>query len=132
MCALLARMPHRILVVDDDIDLLMLLERSLTNKGYAVETAASLHEAEEILPSFLPQLVLLDININGEDGRQLCWKLKHCYNKEIKVMIISGYDQSKTRSSLFGADDLIPKPFYSNFLFEKIEQMLESKAAMNR
>jgi DNA-binding response OmpR family regulator len=132
MCAFFAKMPLRILVVDDDIDLLMLLERSLTNKGYAVETAVSLAEAEEILPSFLPNLVLLDININGEDGRQLCWKLKHYYDKEIKVMIISGYDISKTRSSLFGADDLIPKPFYNDYLFERIQQVLGESEAVNK
>ena len=66
----------KILIIDDDLDLLMLLERRLLKEGYEVETAASLNEAEEILGYFPPQLVLLDININGDDGRQLCWKLK--------------------------------------------------------
>ena len=66
----------RILIIDDDIDLLMLLERRLVKEGYKIEAAASLPEAEDVLPAFKPNLVLLDINVNGEDGRQLCWKLK--------------------------------------------------------
>ena len=71
-----AGLVKRILVVDDDIDLLMLLERCLSKEGYEVETAASLAEADEIICSFSPHLVLLDINVHGEDGRQLCFKLK--------------------------------------------------------
>jgi len=128
MCAQMKWMPKRILIVDDDIDLLMLLERSFQNQAYIVETAASLAEAEEIIPDFLPQLVLLDININGEDGRKLCWKLKQQYGKAVKVMIVSGYDHNKSRSSLFGADDLVPKPFFTDYLFKKVEELLENES----
>ncbi|MGZ3861009.1 MAG: response regulator [Flavisolibacter sp.] len=127
MCALLGRLPQRILIIDDDIDLLMLLERRLDNEGYAIETAASLEEAEEILPQFSPHLVLLDININGEDGRKLCWRLKK--EKQIppaKVIIISGFDYSKARAAIFGADDLLPKPINTDFLLHKIESLLDS------
>ena len=107
MCALFGRLPKRILIIDDDIDLLMLLERCLDKEGYAVETAASLAEAEEVLPQFLPHLVLLDINVNGEDGRKLCWKLKNANEESaVKVIIFSGYDYSSGRAMLFGADDL--------------------------
>src|SRR6187200_1403252 len=99
--------PKRILIIDDDIDLLMLFERSLVKEGYWVEAAASLPEAEEVIYAFQPHLVLLDINVNGEDGRQLCWKLKkQMGEKAIKVIIISGYDYSAGRAVLFGADDL--------------------------
>jgi DNA-binding response OmpR family regulator len=61
MCAM--NESKRILVIDDDIDLLMLLERCLQKQGYYVETAASLPEAEEIISDFIPDLVLLDINV---------------------------------------------------------------------
>ena len=120
------KQPKRILIIDDDIDLLMLLERRVVQEGYRVEAAASLPEAEEVIGSFKPHLVLLDINVNGEDGRQLCWKLKkEARNEAVKVIIISGYDYSAGRAVLFGADDLVPKPLHMEYLFTCIKQQLE-------
>jgi DNA-binding response OmpR family regulator len=120
----------RILIVDDDIDLLMLLERQLKQQGYEAETAISLAEAEELVVYFDPHLVLLDINIRGEDGRQLCWKLKHQPVYRIpKVLIISGFDYNPSRAALFGADDILPKPFNTEFLMSKISNLTSDFAA---
>ncbi len=117
-----------ILIVDDDLDLLMLLERRLVQKEFIVETAASISEAEEILEYFPPHLVLVDVNINGEDGRKLCWKVKHNqYLPNTKVFIMSGFDISLTRSALFGADDVIAKPFDIDFLLLKISELIGHK-----
>ena len=122
MCAMKDRIPSRILVIDDDIDLLMLLERILRKQHYIVETAASIPEAEEIIPIFEPNLVLLDINIKGEDGRQLCWKLKKSDNPApAKVLIMSGYDFNTGRALIFGADALLPKPLHIDFLLSQVE-----------
>ena len=113
----------RILVVDDDVDLLMLIERLLNKQGFIVETAANLTGAEDIFSYFGPQLVLLDINVNGEDGRKLCWQLKN-NGTGVKVIIMSGYDFSVGRAMLFGADELIPKPINTEFLILRIESLL--------
>jgi len=122
----------RILIVDDDIDLLMLLERQLKQQGYETETAASLPEAEELIVYFDPHLVLLDININGEDGRQLCWKIKHKpVYRVAKVLIISGFDYSPSRAALFGADDILPKPFTRDFLLHRIETLTSDLVLSN-
>ena len=120
--------PKRILIVDDDLDLLMLLDRRLQKEGYEIETAASLPEAEEIIATFSPHLLLLDINVNGEDGRQLCWRLKKSeIYKEIKVLIMSGYDFSTSRATLFGADNLLPKPLHTDILVHVVEAHLNPK-----
>ena len=112
----------RILVIDDDIDLLMLLERRLSTEGYLVETAASIPEAEEIIPLILPDLLLLDINVKGEDGRQLCYKLKKLQpHPPLKVIIMTGFDFDTGRAILFGADDLVIKPINSEFLLSRLE-----------
>ena len=124
MCAMKEEVPKRILIVDDDIDLLMLLERKLKQEGYETETAVSLSEAEELIVYFDPHLVLLDINIKGEDGRQLCWKLKHQPVYRIaKVLIISGFDYSPSRAAIFGADAILPKPFNTEFLVHRVAEM---------
>jgi DNA-binding response OmpR family regulator len=122
-------MPKRILIIDDDLDLLMLLERRLLKEGYNIETAASLPEAEEVINSFAPDLVLLDINVNGEDGRQLCWKLKKRNTKDIRVIIMSGYDYDTGRAILFGADDLLPKPLHTEYLLHRVASWLTKKPA---
>ncbi|MDQ3550590.1 MAG: response regulator [Bacteroidota bacterium] len=116
----------RVLIIDDDIDLLMLLERKLQQEEYEVETAASLPEAEELVALFQPHLVLLDININGEDGRLLCGKLKTIEKGlEIKVIIMSGYDYSSSRAHLFGADEMVAKPFNVEYLIHRIATHLD-------
>lgn len=125
MCVMKEEVPKRILVIDDDIDLLMLLERRLIKEGYHVETAASIQEAEEIMVFYLPHLLLLDINVKGEDGRQLCWKMKKWEeHKDTKVIIMSGYDFSTGRALLFGADELLPKPLNTEFLLHRVASIL--------
>jgi DNA-binding response OmpR family regulator len=119
----------RILLVDDDIDLLMLLERKFQKSGYLIESAASLPEAEYVLSLFKPQLVLLDINIAGDDGRQLCWKIKHSeQNSDAKVILMSGYNYSISGPLSFGADDYVAKPFHADYLLNKVETLLEEHA----
>lgn len=118
----------RILVIDDDIDLLMLLERRLQKEGYDVETAASLQEALEILPYLQPHLILCDINVNGEDGRKLCFEIKN--SKEYyttRIIMMSGFDFSQGRAIIFGADELVPKPLNMEYVLLRIEEMLKSK-----
>jgi DNA-binding response OmpR family regulator len=114
----------RILVIDDDIDLLMLMERKLQQSGYIVESAVSLSEAEYVLSLFKPDLVLIDINVSGEDGRQLCWKIKHtAKTSATKVLLMSGLYYPTNKVMLFGADDFIAKPFPPEFVQQKITAM---------
>lgn len=121
----------RVLVVDDDIDLLMLMERKLQQHGYKVESAVSLAEAEYVSSLFHPDLVLIDINVNGDDGRQLCWKIKHTTDgHETRVILMSGLFYPTSRTLLFGADDFIAKPFASEFLLQKISSQLQKEPAI--
>ena len=122
----------RVLIIDDDIDLLMLLERRLEREGYTVETAASLPQAEEIMTFFEPHLVLLDINVNGEDGRKLCWKLKKGdAPHRVKVVMMSGYDCNTSRAVLFGADEMLAKPLHTDYLLHRLEHHLIAQARSN-
>jgi len=132
MHAALGRAMCRILVVDDDIDLLMLLERKLLGEGYIVETACSIPEAEEIIRFFQPHIILLDINVNGEDGRQLCWKLKHSEkHKNSKVIVVSGFDLSASRAVLFGADEMVTKPIQTEFLLQRIDAQVKALSGIH-
>jgi DNA-binding response OmpR family regulator len=122
----------RILVIDDDIDLLMLLERRLQKEGFEIETAVSLEEAKEILLYYEPDLVLLDINVQGDDGRRLCWEVKtDPFTSYIKVILMSGYDFNKSRAVLFGADELVPKPLNLEFLLHRVSELLKQEQERN-
>jgi DNA-binding response OmpR family regulator len=115
----------KVLLVDDDLDLLMLLERKLVQEGYIVETAASVPEAEDILSHFLPHLVLSDVNINGDDGRQLCFKLKnHQAHPPMKVILMSGVFVDSRLAHLFGADEMVAKPFSTDYLLNRMSYHL--------
>lgn len=132
MCAAFHNESPRVLIIDDDIDLLMLLERRLSREGYAVETAVSLPEGEEIMTFFEPHLVLLDINVNGEDGRKLCWKLKKGDAPyKVKVIMMSGYDCNTARAVLFGADEMLAKPLHTDYLLHRLEHHLIAHARSN-
>ncbi|TCJ13132.1 response regulator [Flaviaesturariibacter flavus] len=127
---MLPTLPYRVFLVDDDIDLLMLLERRLQAAGYAVETAASIAEAEELRHAFRPHLYLVDININGEDGRTLCWKIKMQEGDAgIKVLLITGYDCHRGRAALFGADEVLAKPVPTDYLLMRLQFHLGRLAA---
>jgi DNA-binding response OmpR family regulator len=118
----------RILLVDDDIDLLMLLERKLQKNGYIIESAASLPEAEYVLSLFKPDLIVLDINIAGDDGRQLSWKIKNTgNNRNAKIVLMSGFNYTINQTLLFGADDYVAKPFPSEYLLQKMEGLLNER-----
>ncbi|HEV7333399.1 MAG TPA: response regulator [Flavisolibacter sp.] len=120
----------RVLVVDDDIDLLMLLERKLQQHGYKVESAVSMAEAEYVAAHFKPDLALIDINLSGDDGRQLCWKIKHPTDgRQTKVILMSALYYPTSRTLLFGADDFVAKPFVTEFLLQKISAQLQEEPA---
>lgn len=123
--------PLRILVVDDDVDLLMLLERIFTKAGYLVESAASLPEAEYVQSLFHPELIFMDINVGGSDGRQLCWKIKNTGDhRDTKVILMSGTNCPTNRTLLFGADDFLAKPFNAELILHKTQAALDLVAPL--
>jgi DNA-binding response OmpR family regulator len=131
-CRTLDGHAKKVLVIDDDLDLLMLLERRLVKEGLIIETAASLPEAEEIIDAFAPDMILLDINIHGEDGRQLSWKLKSnpVFN-HIRIILMSGFDYNSRRAALFGADELLPKPFFMEYLVQRVQAHILEPSAVS-
>ena len=66
----------RILIIDDDVDLLFLGSSLLKQRGFEVFSLSSADEAFEIVRSFKPHLILLDVKLGDQDGRNICLKLK--------------------------------------------------------
>jgi CheY-like chemotaxis protein len=119
----------KILIVDDDSDLLGVVQSLLIQKGFEVEADTTWEGALEKIKSFHPQLILLDVFLSGIDGLDICKKLKSDpKTSHIAILIFSGYPRvAETVTYEYGADGFITKPFEVNDLIQKIHQVLSKQ-----
>ena len=99
-------MAYRILVVDDEEDILALLRDLFTMKGYQVLTAATGEQALEQC-SKAPDLILLDVNMPGMDGFTLCKKIRDFLSCPILFLTARVEDADKLKGFSAGGDDYI-------------------------
>ncbi len=102
----------RILLVDDDPLLRLLLRTTLTTDEFEVQEAASAEQAADIARFWRPTLVLLDVGLPGLDGLAFCAELKRrpVYDSPV-VILLTGEDASKEQAKAAGADAILRKPF---------------------
>ena len=119
----------RILVVDDDTDILSVMEILLTMKGFEVEVTAKGENTFPKINTFRPDLILLDVLISGHDGRTICKQLKsNEATRHIPVIMFSAHPGAAATIADYGADDFIAKPFDVNNLIQKVNTQLTFKA----
>lgn len=116
----------KILLIDDDKDLLEVTQGLLTKRGYEVAINTNWEDALANIESFKPQIILLDVFLNGVDGLDICRQIKSMpHTKDIPVLIFSAYPQVAERVIYeYGADDFIAKPFEVNDLIAKVHAVL--------
>jgi DNA-binding response OmpR family regulator len=122
-----AVMAKKILVVDDEKDMLFMLRFRLEAEGYAIITAEDGIEAYSKIIEEKPDLVLLDILLPGIDGLQLCRKLKDNQDTvRIPVIMLtaSNVQEVGRKCSEAGADGYLKKPFDSLDLLSKVKFLL--------
>ncbi|MFN0117957.1 MAG: response regulator [Elusimicrobiota bacterium] len=122
---------RRILVVDDDAELLKIILRSLKKISipFIVETAKDGFSAGQKWVSFKPDLVVLDLYLPGVDGFDICASMKKTEKKKkTKVLAITGYVTPANQKRILdsGANDFLAKPFIPKQLLKKVEQLLAS------
>jgi two-component system KDP operon response regulator KdpE len=100
-----------ILVVDDEIEIVRALQRSLTAHGYTVFTASSGEEAIKVTSEHRPDLLLLDLLLPGMSGLEVCRLVRAESNMPIIVLSVKDAECDKVEALDLGADDYIPKPF---------------------
>ena len=115
----------RILIVDDEENMLEVLEMGLTQSNYRCVTAASARDAYEILNRQKIDLVLLDIRMPDESGMQLLPRIK-TNHPDVAVVMLSGKDDMPTAVLAMrqGADDYVTKPVAREELIIRIELVL--------
>jgi two-component system KDP operon response regulator KdpE len=102
----------RILVIDDEMEIVRILQRGLTSHGYDVLTAASGEKALEIVEQNRPDLLLLDLGLPGMSGLEICKRVRARSNlPPIIVISVRQTEREKVEALDLGADDYICKPF---------------------
>jgi DNA-binding response OmpR family regulator len=116
-------MPKRILIIDDDTDLLALLDFLLPDLGYIVQTWDTGDDFFHRIEKFKPGLILLDMNLGETDGREICRSIKSAnHTGFIPVIMISADDTIYDTLSEYGVNDIISKPFNFDHLAKMIER----------
>jgi two-component system, OmpR family, phosphate regulon response regulator OmpR len=120
----------RILVVDDDLRLRDLLQRYLTEQGYAVATVADAPAMDRLLARERHDLLVLDLMLPGEDGLSICRRLRGTKNNIPVIMLTAkGEDVDRIVGLEMGADDYLPKPFNPRELVARINAVLRRRTA---
>jgi two-component system, OmpR family, alkaline phosphatase synthesis response regulator PhoP len=118
----------RILIVDDETDILEFLSYNLKKEGYAVSTACDGKGAINQVLKYKPHLVLLDVMMPGMDGIETCEKIRmlpDTRNIIIAFLTARGEDYSQVAGFEAGADDYITKPIKPKVLISRISALLK-------
>ncbi len=116
----------KILVVDDDLTVTQLLEALLTMEGHQSATLNDSTKAMELVKTFHPDVILLDLMMPELNGYELCELLRQDpQDANIPVVVVSALDDqaSRERALQAGARDYITKPFDVDFLLQKIKEL---------
>jgi two-component system response regulator HydG len=122
----------KILIVDDEVNIGLLLSKFLSRNGFEVKTATSGSAAFEILATESFNLVLCDFRLEDTDGREVLKKVKIQYPRT-GVIIITGYSDIKLAVELIkmGAYDYITKPLYPDEILNTIKKAIDTQNALN-
>ncbi len=111
----------KILVVDDEPDILEFLQVILEEEGYAVLTSEKGEFLEQLHNGGLPDLILVDVLLSGKDGREIVKHLKSQEEtKHIPVIMFSAHPSAEQTAREAGAEDFIAKPFEIDEMLAKI------------
>jgi two-component system alkaline phosphatase synthesis response regulator PhoP len=117
----------KVLVVDDDQDILEMLSYNLTKEGYEVQTADNGRKALEIAEEFIPDLIILDVMMPEMDGIETCVEIRQIPSlKETVVAFLTarGEDYSQIAGFEAGADDYISKPIKPRVLISRVQALI--------
>lgn len=125
----------RILIADDEPDILEILSYNLENEGYQVITASDGNEAIEKAEKYRPHLIILDMMMPGKSGVQVCRILrgKEAFNDTLIMFLTALNDEfTQVRGLESGADDYVSKPISPKVLLSKVSALLRRVRKENK
>jgi two-component system response regulator MprA len=119
---------RRILVVDDDPNILKVVQRGLGFEGYRVQVAVSGEDALVAARENEPDLIILDLMLPGVDGIEVCRRLRGGLNTPILMLTARDAVRDKIAGLEAGADDYLAKPFVFDELVARVRALLRRAA----
>jgi len=114
----------RVLVVDDDVQILRYIRRTLELEGYQTLTATDGKSALEVMERETPDLIILDIMLPQIDGYSVCQRIREFSTVPIIMVTAKGNDAEKVKGFELGADDYVTKPFSIVELLARVKAVL--------
>jgi DNA-binding response OmpR family regulator len=120
-------MSKKILVLDDDKDILDIISFILNDSGYEIQALLNGESVFEAIRAFNPDLVLMDVMLGNMDGRVICKHIKRTESThDLPVILISGtHDLARSLDQQGAPNDFVPKPFDIDSLLDKIKKQLQ-------
>jgi len=124
---------RKVLLVDDDVDIVEMINRALEEDGrFEVKIAANGFDAGMMVKEYRPDLIVLDVMLPDINGKEVCHRVRSDVTLEdVRILCISGMieDDKIQDLRLAGADDFMHKPFDAEQLIERMFKMLEMEMA---
>lgn len=124
-------MTKKILIADDEPNIVVAIEFLLQQSGFEVVVARNGDEALELIATRLPDLVLLDVMMPKKNGYEVCTRIRERADwRHIKVVMLSakGRDAEVNKGLSMGADMYVTKPFSTRELMARIKSLLDDGA----
>lgn len=126
-------MPKKILVIDDDMDILEALKELLEIFGYAVVATPRAEAALQTVEKYQPDVLLLDVLLSGNDGRVITQELRqHKSTRQLPIILISAHPSAAQSAYASGADEFVAKPFDMDTLLGTIEKHLTNNTSKKK
>ncbi len=121
-------MRARILIADDEPNIVLSLEFLMRQSGYLVQSAADGDEALRCVGEFRPDLILLDIMLPRKNGFEVCHAIREnplCNDIKVVMLTARGREAEVSKGYALGADAYITKPFATRDLLASVRRLLE-------
>lgn len=131
----MAKSNQKILLIDDEADILELLKYNLEREGYEIKTALDGIKGVEIAKSFIPDLILLDIMMPKQDGVETCRQIREApelSNAYVIFLTARSEEYSEVAAFDMGADDYITKPIKPRALMSRINALFRRESKKNK
>jgi DNA-binding response OmpR family regulator len=122
---------QRVLIIDDDADLLQLAGLLFKKEGAQVMTARDGLEGISKLFTFRPNLIILDVMMPGTNGFEVCQRIRHVSDAPLIMLTALNHEQEMLRGLESGADDFLSKPFNGDILLARSKAVLRRGDTVN-
>ncbi|MBQ5967711.1 MAG: response regulator transcription factor [Clostridiales bacterium] len=117
-------MAYKILIIDDDKDILTIISDMLSGYGYEVTTATSAEDAFDLLSKGSYHLLLLDINLPDSDGFEICKQLREVSTVPVIFASARTSEDDRVTGYSIGGDDYLPKPYSMKELLVRVQALI--------